>query len=202
MSKLVRFIIYIILVGVFYLSSNYVLNQLNIFLDFTVYVLTIIFGIGLWYLLLNYNLSTVFFFYGLFVFTIMFFRKEITLTNKPYNFDFYLFRWLKLLDKKIVFFNIIGNLLIFIPLIIFLNRFFRKNILINVIICIMIITLLEWLQVITKKGIFDIVDIVLNVCGVVIGVILDVVCKGVKTWTKIHAEKKTIMMMNQKSKNY
>ena len=76
MSKLVRFIIYIILVGVFYLSSNYVLNQLNIFLDFTVYVLTIIFGIGLWYLLLNYNLSTVFFFYGLFVFTIMFFVKK------------------------------------------------------------------------------------------------------------------------------
>ena len=41
-----------------------------------------------------------------------------------------------------------------------------------------------------QKGIFDIVDIVLNVCGVVIGVILDVVCKGVKTWTKIHAEKR------------
>jgi len=88
-------------------------------------------------------------------------------SNDNVNFNFYLVEWLKLIrTNEIVFINIIGNFVLFIPLIFYLNKKFA------ILKIIILILLLELLQLITKRGVFDIVDIILNLFGVFIGTII------------------------------
>lgn len=84
----------------------------------------------------------------------------------------YIIKWIKIIFKnKIVFINIIGNICLFIPLGIILCDYTNK-IYILLIISILIITTLEILQYITKRGIFDYIDIILNYIGVILGITL------------------------------
>lgn len=81
------------------------------------------------------------------------------------NNDFYLFDWIKLVFKnKIVFINVIGNLILYVPLFIFM-----KN---KVIALLLLILILELLQYIFRLGVFDIIDIALNIVGVLIALII------------------------------
>lgn len=197
MMKSLRFLTYIFLNIVFFVLIRFVISELNIFINYSVYMLTLIFSFGLWYLMINKNYILVFYFYLMLVFGFMFLRKDVAIIDRAYNFDFYLFEWLRLLDIRIVLFNLVGNLVIFMPLIWFLNYFFEKGLLINLGICILIILLFEWLQAITKKGIFDIVDIILNISGMLLGVGFNVLLKGVRLWNKNQKIKKTEKIMSQ-----
>lgn len=197
MMKSLRFLTYIFLNIVFFVLIRFVISELNIFINYSVYMLTLIFSLGLWYLMINKNYILVFYFYLMLVFGFMFLRKDVAIIDRAYNFDFYLFEWLRLLDIRIVLFNLVGNLVIFMPLIWFLNYFFEKGLLINLGICILIILLFEWLQAITKKGIFDIVDIILNISGMLLGVGFNVLLKGVRLWNKSQKIKKTEKIMSQ-----
>ena len=87
----------------------------------------------------------------------MFYRKK---EYREPNFDIYLDEWILYIFKnKIIFINIVGNILLFIPL-----GFFK-----GIIKSTLIIIIIEILQYILKRGIFDVVDIILNLIGVVIG---------------------------------
>jgi glycopeptide antibiotics resistance protein len=116
-------------------------------------ILYVIFG----YCLLIGNIKWQFYTYCLGLITLLFYRKSAV----GYNFDFYLWDWLDyIFINKIIMINIIGNIIIFIPL-----GMYNKNIIRGL----FIIVLLEILQVVFKRGLFDIVDIFLNTIGYIIG---------------------------------
>ena len=79
--------------------------------------------------------------------------------------------------NKVIFLNILGNIILFIPM-----GIINKNILKSFI----IILIIELSQILLKKGIFDIVDIVLNMLGALVGFI------GAKIWMKIIKNKMKI----------
>ncbi len=111
--------------------------------------------------------------YSIFLIINLYFRTPST--NEQFSTNFYLKKWFKLLFKnKIVFINVIGNVLLFIPLgYIVGNLKIRKiNIVIKIMIGILIIIALELIQYFTKLGVFDFVDILLNTIGYLIGLIL------------------------------
>ena len=91
---------------------------------------------------------------------------------------FYLKEWIKLLFiNRIVFINVIGNIILFIPLGYLLKSFLRNNILVFII-GILITLLLELIQFVAKLGVFDIIDIFLNALGIIIGLVL----KRIELW--------------------
>lgn len=98
--------------------------------------------------------------------------SEATFSNGKY-----LFEWFSLMSKdRIVFFNIVSNLLLFLPLgmIVFgINVPFRNVIvktLFITLVPLIIIILCEAIQYLTKTGVFDLGDIVLNYIGVGLGI--------------------------------
>lgn len=108
--------------------------------------------------------------YSLLLLLTLFFREEY----QEYQFveDFYLQKWLQfLLKNKIVFVNIIGNMILFIPLGFILVNYFKNKIL-SGLLGIALIIILEWLQFLTKRGVLDIVDIFLNSLGLILGVLI------------------------------
>lgn len=95
--------------------------------------------------------------YYLFLTIILFARKR--LEYKP-SFKIYLIDWLKLAFKnKIIFINLFGNILLFIPL-----GYYK-----GIIKSILIVIIIELLQLLFKRGVFDIVDIILNTIGIILG---------------------------------
>ncbi len=81
----------------------------------------------------------------------------------------YIKKWLKLVFKnKIIFKNLIGNIIIFIPMGIFIKNI-NINFVYQIFLSIAIIVCIEFLQYITRIGVFDIIDIFLNILGVLIG---------------------------------
>lgn len=105
----------------------------------------------------------------------LYFRKpfdEFQIENKKY-----FIKWLSIIfTNKIVFINIIGNICLFIPLGIIITNYIDK-IYILLLTTIVIIISLETIQYLTKRGIFDYIDIILNYIGVIIGIILNKVKK-------------------------
>ncbi|MDO5040281.1 VanZ family protein, partial [Clostridium sp.] len=65
--------------------------------------------------------------------------------------------------------NIVGNLLMYIPIGIYIKFKFNKNITTMIVIFIIYILLVELTQGITKTGIFDANDIIMNTLGFIIG---------------------------------
>lgn len=89
--------------------------------------------------------------------------------DKIYSDGTYIKKWIKLLFKnKIVFRNLIGNIIIFIPMGIFIKNMKTKKVY-HFILAILIIICIETLQYITQIGVFDIIDILLNIIGTLIG---------------------------------
>lgn len=101
------------------------------------------------------------------IFLSLFYRKTSN-TEQSTN-PSYMKEWINIIfTNKVVFLNIIGNIFLFLPLGTFIYNL-RLNTVLKVIIIIVVIILLEVLQYITKKGIFDYIDILLNLIGAVIG---------------------------------
>ncbi len=84
----------------------------------------------------------------------------------------YLEKWLEIIFKNpIVFLNIFGNIILFVPMGILINNLTRP-ILIKMIYLLSIIILIEVIQFIFNLGIFDILDIILNFIGGITGILL------------------------------
>lgn len=123
------------------------------------------------YGVITYNKNICVFAYLLSIITIILIRGKI---DKIINDDFYLIDWLKLILKnRIVFINVIGNLILYIPLYILMNNNKVFSLLI-------LIILLELLQYILELGVFDIIDILLNFIGVII---ISIIYR-MKIWTQ------------------
>lgn len=76
------------------------------------------------------------------------------------NFDVYLLEWLPYVFKnKTVFINVIGNIILFIPLGCY------KGLLKGL----QIVLIFEILQYYLQRGVFDVVDIILNGIGIFVG---------------------------------
>ena len=108
--------------------------------------------------------------YVIWLYLILFNRQSFS--QNIYTNGAYIKNWFGLVFKnKIVFINLIGNLFLLIPFGIFLKHFNIK-IIYAMIITILTFFLIESLQYITKKGIFDLIDVVLNIIGALIGYML------------------------------
>lgn len=103
---------------------------------------------------------------------IMLFHRPIN-DEKQIKLDFdYLKKWLKIIfQNKTVFLNIFGNIILFVPLGIIIN-YQKKNLIFKIFSLTIIVILLEIIQFILNLGIFDILDIILNFLGGIIGILL------------------------------
>lgn len=106
----------------------------------------------------------------------------ITLFLRPFHDDFiynkifYLESWIKrLFQNKIIFLNIIGNIILYIPLGYILKKRYLSNLKIMLLSLLMIV-FFEFIQFALKVGVFDFIDIFLNILGVFIGMLV----KGTK----------------------
>jgi len=108
--------------------------------------------------------------YFIFLFIVLFCR---TTYDNHLNTNYtYIFKWLKyLFTSRIVFWNVIGNIVIFIP---FGGLLKKRNCSLKnkLAIFILLPIFIELAQYVTKKGIFDLIDIILNIIGCLIGYIL------------------------------
>ena len=166
----IKILLYLIIGILFFTIFKDILEIINVYYDVVYYIMIILYlmlGICLYF---NKKEFLVIIYYFV-IFIFLFLRK----TEPGINFEFYLFDWLKnIFNNKIIFINIVGNIILFIPFGI-INK--------NIIKVLVIILLVELLQLILRKGIFDIVDIILNMTGAIIGYI------GVKIWMKITRNK-------------
>lgn len=166
---------YIILGVLLFFILKDIFNTLEIYYSFTIYIvmcLYIILGIMI---LLNKKNGYILTYLGI-IWSFLFLRTS----EVDYNFDFYLFDWIKIMfENKYIFVNIVGNIIIFLPL----GIMFKKQLLYALSITI----IFECLQYVFNKGIFDIVDIILNLFGVFIGYL------GVLLWDKIKMKNKKML---------
>ena len=105
-------------------------------------------------------------------------RREVA---EAYRYNFVLFREIsryitniEIIGVKLVFFNIAGNVLAFVPFGIFVNYFLnnsRYSFFKSVFSGLMLTTVIEGIQLITRVGSCDVDDIFLNFIGVVIGAV-------------------------------
>ena len=70
--------------------------------------------------------------------------------------------------------NLGGNIIMFIPLVVYLLCLIKKfrslkNVLVGAFVLILVV---EMIQLLTRKGAFDIDDLILNMCGVAIGFVI------------------------------
>lgn len=92
-----------------------------------------------------------------------------TIDERLFSDGGYILKWIKLVfTNRTVFLNLFGNIALFVPLGIILKQFSLKPLILGVLSLGLIITI-ELLQYITQKGIFDVLDIVLNILGITIG---------------------------------
>lgn len=90
--------------------------------------------------------------------------------------------FLKNIAEPYAFKNIIGNIIVFIPLGFFVSKIWFKNIFIKTsLMCILTILIIEFVQLVFKIGIFDVDDIFLNFIGCLVGYFVNFLlsCKGV-----------------------
>lgn len=112
--------------------------------------------------------------YSILLFLTLFVRSKYD--TYKYDFSFYLLEWFtKMFTSKVIFINLIGNLVLFMPLGFILSTINKgkiKRIILNIILGMGIIVVLEFCQFITKRGVLDLMDILLNSTGLIIGVLV------------------------------
>jgi len=80
-----------------------------------------------------------------------------------------------------VFINVLGNVLLYMPFELYL-LYQKQGIMVSNGICLIIIILFEMMQYIFKRGVFDIVDILINYVGVLIITGIFLISEGVSKW--------------------
>ena len=125
-------------------------------------------------ILLNILLYSVFAFYLVILFGLLFMKAHSfsSINIVPFHsIGSYLFSDDKLL-RAFAFSNVVGNIVLFVPLGVYLPLFIReKSILKNVLWIILISALVEILQFVFRVGASDIDDVILNGLGGFIGII-------------------------------
>lgn len=152
-------IMYILFAPFYYFGIKEIVTSLDVFYPNIVFVLMLLYCLFVFTLYVNKE-KWQFIVYLLGLLCILFYRKS----KVGYNFTFYLLDWVNYIFKnKTIAMNIIGNILIFVPL-----GYYLRNVGLSVtsVVC------LELLQVLFKRGMFDVVDIFLNIIGVLIGVVI------------------------------
>ncbi|GKU76982.1 VanZ family protein [Paenibacillus sp. L3-i20] len=117
--------------------------------------------------------------YGLIMFNLLFLRDRDFLDGYAYNFVPFdtIWRYIEHRDHfnfDIWFKNLFGNLILFIPIGMFLpllNRKFKRSFSM-IVSCIFLIAIVEVSQMLFKVGSFDVDDIILNTTGAWLGLLL------------------------------
>jgi len=152
-------VLLIILSIMFYFFITFITDTLNIFYPYTNILLSsiiIVFLFSIYYKNDKITLGS----YIVFTLVFLFFRMKV---ENNINKDFYLFNWLKIIFKnRIVLINILGNILLFMPYCILIKSKYYFLMIICCIVC------LELIQFLTRRGVLDIVDIVLNIFGCIL----------------------------------
>lgn len=150
-------------------------DRLNIYSNFVYILISILFLFTLIFIVLKkYNISL--YISLLFLISVLFLRRKIIIDDY-FNFDIYLDYWFKHIKNDVVFYNILGNVLIFTPtsisLYLYLESLYK-----TFIIMFLLIIVLEFFQAFFKLGVFDVVDIILNYLGIFL------VTLGVYIWER------------------
>lgn len=168
--------------NLFFLSTSFLIviniEQLRIYSLFLKTIIVILLTIILSYTLaelfeikqVKTNVVLVATAYSLFLIIILMCRKQ-TEEKIISNPDYIKIWWKIIFTNKIVFLNLIGNLLLYFPFGIILKKK-GTNIIVSILLMIIVIVSMELLQYITKRGIFDYIDIILNLLGSLIGYML------------------------------
>lgn len=168
--------------NLFFLSTSFLIviniEQLRIYSIFLKTIIVILLTIILSYTLaelfeikqVKTNVVLVATAYSLFLIIILMCRKQ-TEEKIISNPDYIKIWWKIIFTNKIVFLNLIGNLLLYFPFGIILKKK-GTNIIVSILLMIIVIVSMELLQYITKRGIFDYIDIILNLLGSLIGYML------------------------------
>ena len=85
--------------------------------------------------------------------------------------------YLKNITEPYAFKNIIANILVFIPLGFFISNKNPKNVFKALIICLGVILSIELIQLFFKIGFFDVDDIILNLTGSLIGLLISILTR-------------------------
>ena len=94
----------------------------------------------------------------------------------------YLKKWLPILfTNKTVFLNVFGNFFLFFPFGYLISEHFKKTE--AIVIILMCVFFLETIQLLAHKGVFDSLDILLNVLGGILGIIMNFL-KELLIWAK------------------
>jgi len=159
--------LYFFLGIIYFILLKDILNIIEVYYNYVRNLLIIIYLItGFFIPIINKKMLMNIYFIYLLVF--LFLRK----TNSGFSFDFYLDIWIKNIFKnKTIFINVLGNIILFIPLGI-IAIILHKRIIYPYI----IVIILELLQVLLNRGIFDVIDILLNYVGITFGIL------GVNIW--------------------
>lgn len=81
--------------------------------------------------------------------------------------------YLRNITEPYAFKNILANILVFIPLGIFVSNKNSKNVFKTLVICLSVILSIECIQLLFKIGFFDVDDIILNFIGSLIGMVIN-----------------------------
>lgn len=105
--------------------------------------------------------------YSIALITVIFVRNT---TDNNITSISYIKDWLKILfTNKIVFINVWGNIVIYMPLYLLItNGIHKLRKLLTIVILFIIIVSSEFIQYILKVGVFDIIDIILNTIGLLV----------------------------------
>lgn len=167
----------IILLTIFMGSWDYVIKLSTLFIPMINRYIYIFISLSFIYMMARCILNTnktnkigLIIVYSIILFLTLFVRKKYD--TFQYNFEFYLLEWVKkMFVDKVVFVNLMGNLVLFMPLGFILSKI-NKNKLCNILIGMGIVIVLELCQFISKRGVFDIIDILLNGIGLILLVLL------------------------------
>lgn len=166
--KVVKAFLSLIFLGVFYLLMSYFKIKNEI-------LLTIVFGLALFSYIFIKNKGISCFFYLVFLGIVLFFRDK---ANNQFSNGSYFNLWIKILfTNKTVFKNVFGNILLFVPLGFFLSRIMKP---VNVfLVSFLVVLTAEIIQFNTRFGVFDYLDIILNLIGSVVGIVIVKLKRGV-----------------------
>lgn len=188
----IRLLIYL-LVGYFmYNLMNKIIlfNHYNIFMKF-IYILLVICIIDfivcdLFMFKLHIKLKLISIIYVIFLLITLFYRTKVT---QEIENPIYIFKWIKIIFRhNIVFYNVFGNVLIFIPFGYLAGRLKLKIWLIILLFSIPVF--LEITQYLLYLGVFDIIDVILNMFGILVGYII-IKIKGIYYGRKETTRRKT-----------
>lgn len=173
-NNIVKITVFLIISFGLYFIFKYFENYFNEIQRMSIIIIYFIFI----YSLYTEKKEVMFALYLVLLFLILFVRDKVYVNINKEN---YIGKWIKIIFlNKTVFINIVGNLVLYIPFNLYLLSFKRnkKTIIKKNVLLLVIIILLEYIQYISSRGVFDIVDIVINFIGVIISSIIYLVLEG------------------------